>query len=34
MHHYHKRLEDYSNCVTVEPHMCDDWIGALRLVAA
>lgn len=33
MSHFHKRLDAYSNCITVEPHMCDEWLGVLRLMS-
>jgi hypothetical protein len=34
MHHYHRRLDDLSNCIAIEPHTCDEWLGCLRLTAA
>ena len=31
MTNYHSHLDDYSNCITVEPHNSDDVVSALRL---
>lgn len=32
MEQYHKRLDADSNCLIIEPHACDEFLGALKIV--
>lgn len=32
MHYYHKRLEQWSNCVTFEPHTSNEYLRHMRLL--